>query len=116
MVSEVYKERAHNLVKEAKDKKIIKAYKEFYQTDIAKETELTEEEIAYYTSKKSIGGSIMNAIARIFSKIKHKADERYCSVYESLDESLKEVKLIKEGKTKPKTWDELYQELKHNEE
>lgn len=66
---------------------------------------------------RKIGGVNMNAIAHLKGKLtKDKTSERYCSVYESLDESLKEVKLIKEGKTKAKTWDELYTELKNNEE
>ena len=43
---------------------------------------------------------------------KTKTSKRYCSVNESLKESLKEIKLIKEGKAKAKTWDELYDELK----
>ena len=64
---------------------------------------------------RKIGGVNMEAIARLRGKLtKEKAPKRYCSVYESLEESLKEVKLIKEGKDKPKTWDELYEELKNN--
>lgn len=64
---------------------------------------------------RKIGGVNMEAIARLRGKLtKEKAPKRYCSVYESLEESLKEVKLIKEGKVKPKTWDELYEELKNN--
>lgn len=47
---------------------------------------------------------------------KEKTMERYCSVYESLEESLKEVKLIKQGKIKTKSWKELYDNLKDNEE
>lgn len=59
----------------------------------------------------------MEAIARLKGKItKEKAPKRYCSVYESLKESFKEVKLHKEGKIQLKTWDELYEELKNNEE
>lgn len=66
---------------------------------------------------RKIGGVNMNAIAHLKGKLtKDKTSKRYCSVYESLDESLKEVKLIKEGKTKAKTWDELYAELKNNKE
>lgn len=65
---------------------------------------------------RKIGGVNMDTIARLTHKLtKDKKDKRYCTVYESLEESLKEVKLIKEGKIKPKTWDELYEELKHNE-
>lgn len=61
---------------------------------------------------RKIGGVNMNAIARLTARpTKDKTPERYCSVYESLKESLKEVKLIKEGKTKPKSWRELLKEL-----
>jgi len=62
---------------------------------------------------RKIGGVNMDTIARL--TVKHTKDEtpeRYCSVYESLKESLKEVSLIKKGKTKTKTWKELYDELK----
>lgn len=59
----------------------------------------------------------MNAIAHLTGKFtKEKASKRYCSVYESLEQSLKEVKLIKEGKIKPKTWKELLKELKEDGE
>lgn len=34
------------------------------------------------------------------------------SVYKSLKQSLKEVKLIREGKIETKTWEEFYKELK----
>lgn len=55
----------------------------------------------------------MNTVARFRGKItKDKALERYCSVYESLKESLKEVKLHREGKIQLDTWDE-YLEKKH---
>ena len=61
---------------------------------------------------RKIGGVNMNAIARLTARpTKDKTPERYCSVYESLKESLKEVKLIKEGKIKPKSWRELLKEL-----
>lgn len=66
---------------------------------------------------RKIGGINMNTIARLNGKLtKEKASERYCSVYESLEQSLKEVKLIKEGKIKPKTWQELLKELKEEKE
>lgn len=66
---------------------------------------------------RKIGGINMNTIARLNGKLtKEKASERYCSVYESLEQSLKEVKLIRKGKIKPKTWDELYKELKEEKE
>ena len=61
---------------------------------------------------RKIGGVNMNAISRRLTK--EKMSERYCSVYESLKESLKEVKLHREGKIHLKTWDELYEELKNN--
>lgn len=66
---------------------------------------------------RKIGGINMNAIARLNGKLtKDKASERYCSVYESLEESLKEVKLIKEGKIKPKKWRDLLDELRTSKE
>ena len=64
---------------------------------------------------RKIGGVNMNTVARL-TNTKEKLSKRYCSIYESLEESLKEVKLIKEGKIKPKTWDELYEELKQCKE
>lgn len=63
---------------------------------------------------RKIGGVNMEAIARLTGKFtKEKAPKRYCSVYESLEESLKEVKLHKEGKIHLDTWDE-YLKKKHN--
>ncbi|WP_206459464.1 hypothetical protein [Anaerovorax sp. IOR16] len=41
--------------------------------------------------------------------------ERYCTVRESLIESCKEVKLMREGKLPKKTWKELRAELKNEE-
>lgn len=62
---------------------------------------------------RKIGGVNMEAIARLKGKFtKEKASKRYCSVYESLKESLKEVKLYKEGKIHLDTWDEFLNELK----
>ena len=61
---------------------------------------------------RKIGGVNMNTIARLSAKrTKDNTPERYCSVYESLKESLKEVKLIKQGKIKAKPWRELLKEL-----
>ena len=57
----------------------------------------------------------MNTTLRLFKKSDCKKYERHISVHESLEKSLKELKLIKQGKIKPKTWDELYQELKNKE-
>ena len=55
----------------------------------------------------------METIARLKGKLtKEKAPKRYCSVYESLKESLKEVKLYKEGKIHPKCSNEFLEELK----
>ncbi len=65
---------------------------------------------------RKIGGVNMNTVAHVGKLTKEKTPERYCSVYESLKESLKEVKLIKQGKTKTKSWKELYKELKNDEE
>lgn len=38
--------------------------------------------------------------------------ERYCPISESIAESCKEVKLMREGKLLKKTWRELKEELK----
>ncbi len=64
---------------------------------------------------RKIGGINMSTVTRL-TGTKDKTSKRYCSVYKSLEESLKEVKLIKEGKINPKTWDELYEELKQSKE
>lgn len=56
---------------------------------------------------KKIGGINMNAVVGLKRKIaKDRIEERYCSVYESLEQSLKEVKLHREGKINLDTWDE----------
>lgn len=63
---------------------------------------------------RKIGGVNMNAIAHLTGRFtKEKATKRYCSVYESLEESLKQVKLHKEGKIHLDTWEE-YLNKKHN--
>lgn len=38
--------------------------------------------------------------------------ERHCTPAESLEQSLKEVKQIKQGKKKAKSWSELYSSIK----
>ncbi len=55
MVSKVYKQKAHKLVQEAKEKGLVTKYREFSKTELAKKTALTEEEIAYYISKQKGG-------------------------------------------------------------
>lgn len=66
---------------------------------------------------RKIGGVSMDAIAHLKGKLtKEKTTERYCNVYESLEESLKEVKLIKQGKIKPKKWREMLKELNKDKE
>lgn len=63
---------------------------------------------------KKIGGVNMNTVARL-TNTKEKASERYCSIYESLKQSLKEVKLHRKGKIHLDTWDE-YLNKKHSGE
>lgn len=66
---------------------------------------------------RKIGGVNMEAIARLKGKLtKDKANKRYCRVYESLKESLKEVKLYKEGKIQLDTWDDFLKELNEDKE
>jgi hypothetical protein len=49
-------------------------------------------------------------------EIKKELDnERYCTVAESLEQSLKEMKLMREGKLPKKTWRELMEELNNEE-
>lgn len=55
----------------------------------------------------------MNTIVK--HNTKEKNIPRYCSVYESLEQSLKEVKLHKEGKIHLDTWEE-YLGKKHSKE
>ena len=64
---------------------------------------------------RKIGGVIMNTIARLKSRITKDKSERYCTVYESLEESLKQVKLHREGKIHLDTWEE-YLKKKHDKE
>lgn len=63
---------------------------------------------------KKIGGVSMSTISGKLTK--ENTTQRYCSVYESLEQSLKEVKLMKQGKIKKKTWNELLKELKEDKE
>lgn len=63
---------------------------------------------------RKIGGVSMNTISSKLTK--EKTPQRYCSIQESLRESLKEVKLIKQGKIKAKSWKDLFKELKENKE
>lgn len=66
---------------------------------------------------RKIGGVNMDTIAHLSKRhTKEKASKRYCSISESLRESLKEVKLHKEGKLQLGTWDEFLEELKHDKE
>lgn len=44
------------------------------------------------------------------------AIERYCSVSQSLEESLQQMKLMREGKLPKKTWNEVYAERKRNKD
>lgn len=64
---------------------------------------------------RKIGGVNMNTITRLTQHTKDKATKRYCTVYESLRQSLKEVKLHRQGKIKLNTWDEFLEELKKEE-
>lgn len=43
-------------------------------------------------------------------------DERYCTIQESIIESFKEVKLIREGKLPKKSWKDFMNEHKKREE
>ena len=52
---------------------------------------------------KKIGGINMNAITNLKGK---KIQEEYCSIYKSIEESLKQVKLHREGKIHLDTWEE----------
>ena len=62
---------------------------------------------------KKIGGVNMNTTYNFTGNI---TKQKCYNIYEALKESLKEVKLIKQGKIEAKTWDELYEELKQNKE
>lgn len=63
---------------------------------------------------RKIGGVNMNTITHLTGKsTKDKKDERYCSVYESLKESLEEVKLYHEGKIQLDTWDEFVKKIEN---
>lgn len=67
---------------------------------------------------RKIGGINMEAIARLKGRLTkdEKTSKRYCSVYKSLKESLKEVKLYKEGKINLDTWDDFLKELNSDKE
>ena len=59
---------------------------------------------------KKIGGVKMNSTIKLFNK-KSLVNSKEYNLYEALEESLKEVKLIKEGKIKPKKWREILNEI-----
>ena len=61
---------------------------------------------------KKIGGINMNTT----TCLKRKTAKKNTSIYTSIKEGLKEVKLHKQGKIHLKTWDELYNELKNEKE
>ena len=65
MVSKVYKQKAHKLVQEAKEKGLVTKYKEFSKTELAKKTSLKEDEVAYYISKQKGGIKWSNTILEI---------------------------------------------------
>ena len=52
MVSKDYNTRTKKLIKKAKEKGLVKSYKDFCNTKIAEETKLAEDEVAYYISEK----------------------------------------------------------------
>ena len=47
----VNKKKVSDLMEKAKEKGVIKTYKEFCKSDVSKETTLTKEEVTYYISK-----------------------------------------------------------------
>ena len=52
MENKSYETKAHNLVKQARKKGLIKQYTDFSNSTLGKFTTLSEEETTYYTSKK----------------------------------------------------------------
>lgn len=56
---------------------------------------------------RKIGGINMNTTILL----KGKKNNRDCSIYESLKESVKEVKLFKNGNKELNTWDVFFNEL-----
>lgn len=55
MVNSLYKSKVTELIEKAKKKGLVKSYSEFCKTEEGKETELSENEIVYYTSKSNKG-------------------------------------------------------------
>ena len=52
MADKNYKKRVSSLIKKAKEKGLVKTYDEFCKTDKAKKIALSEDDVAYYTSKQ----------------------------------------------------------------
>ena len=50
MVNNLYKSKVSSIVEKAKKKGLIKTYSEFCKTEEGKKTELSKDEIVYYTS------------------------------------------------------------------
>jgi len=51
VISDSLKKKALDLVKKATEKKLVKDYDEFCETEDAKEGALSEEDVLYYTSR-----------------------------------------------------------------
>lgn len=61
---------------------------------------------------RKIGGINMNTVAQLQGRFtKAKKQRRYCSVFDSIKQSLNEVKLHKESKINLDTWEDFIQGL-----
>ena len=65
MVNKDYNTRTKGLIKRAKEKGLVKSYKEFCNTKIAEETKLSEDEVAYYISENKEDKSWKNMLLEI---------------------------------------------------
>ena len=60
--------------------------------------------------KEKLSKMLIEKHRNIYEKLEDESTERYCTVSESLEQSLKEVKLMREGKIPKKTWREYREE------
>ena len=66
---------------------------------------------------RKIGGVNMDTIARLTHKLtKEKDDKRYCTVYESLEQSIRKMKLHQEERLHLDTWGEYLAKKRENKE
>jgi len=89
-----------------KSKCEIKELMDFNQK-VIKENRFTKEQVKKIVEEECTNRSI---------DAREESGERPCTVKESIEQSLKEVKLIKEGKLPKRNWDDFMKELEKEDD